>query len=95
MKKEKLKRYLPLQMQRVKKLGLYWVVNIQLSPLSKKKYRVYLSDGSHVDYGSFGMSDYLITYKDEKRRLSFHQRFQNNKCYHNPRSGLYYSARLL
>jgi hypothetical protein len=78
-------------MQKARKLGLIWVVDIQLSPLSKKKYRVYLSDGSHVDYGSFGMSDYL-THKDEKRRSRFHQRFQNNKGYNNPQSGLYYSA---
>ncbi len=61
-----------------------------LSPLSKQKYSVYLSDGSHVDYGSFRISDYLL-HKDEKR-LYFHQRFQNNKGCNNPQSGLYYSA---
>lgn len=44
-----------------------WVVDVQLSPLSKKKYRVNLSGGSHVDYGAMSMSDYLI-HKDEKRR---------------------------
>jgi hypothetical protein len=44
-----LKKYLSLQMQRAKDLGMNWVVDIELSPLSKKKYRVILSDGCHVD----------------------------------------------
>lgn len=48
MRKETMKKYLPLQMQRAKDLGMNWVVDIQLSPLSKKKYRVILSDGSQL-----------------------------------------------
>jgi hypothetical protein len=92
MRKEALTRYLPLQLQRAQELGMDWVVDIESSPLSKKKYRILLTDGSHVDYGAMSMSDYLIQ-KDEKRRLRFHQRLLNNKGYNNPQSGLYYSAR--
>ena len=65
MQKETLK-YLPLQMQRAKELGMNWVVDIQLSPLSKKKYRVYLSDGSHFDYGNINYEDVLIHRKTQK-----------------------------
>ena len=73
---------------------MHWVQDIVLSPLKKKKYRVYLREGTHIDYGAVGMSDYLI-HKDEKRRERFHQRFKNNKGYNDRNSGLFYSRYLL
>ena len=58
MRKETLKKYVPLQMQRAKELGMNQVADIELSPLSKKKYRVYLSNGSYIDYGNITMKTF-------------------------------------
>lgn len=76
--------------------------NIIESPLTDKKYRIIFKDKrpidgrrpDFVDFGSKGMSDYLI-HKDKERRRRFHQRFENNKGYNDPSSGLYYSQNLL
>jgi hypothetical protein len=76
-------RYIHPQVQIAQKLKIPFKA-ITTSPLKSKKYRIYLNDGSHVDYGSAGMSDYLI-----------HQRFQGNKGYNDSKSGLYYSKLLL
>lgn len=94
MNKDCLIKYLRIQKNKAKKLNLDFVKDIQLSPIKNKKYRVFLIDNSHIDYGSFGMSDYLI-HKDENRRTRFHQRFHNNKGYNDPNSGLFYSRLLL
>ena len=48
----------------------------------------------YIDFGSRFNEDFL-DHHDEQRRIRFHQRFQNNKGYNNPLSGLYYSSRLL
>ena len=88
--KENLKKYLASQKRRAKQLGMHWVQDIVLSPLKNKKYRVLFKYGTHIDYGSLGMSDYLI-HRDERRRNRFHQRFENNKGYNDPKSGLFYS----
>ena len=93
MKKE-LKIYLKPQLKKARDLNLDFIADIQISPRLNKKYRAILTDGSYVDYGALGMSDYLI-HRDENRRNRFHQRFHNNKGYNNPESGLFYSARLL
>jgi ribosomal protein L31 len=86
-------RYIHPQVQIAQKLKIPFKA-ITTSPLKSKKYRIYLNDGSHVDYGSAGMSDYLI-HQDKKRRARFHQRFQGNKGYNDSKSGLYYSKLLL
>ena len=93
MRKETLKKYLPLQMKRAEDLGMNWVVDIQLSPLSKKKYRVYLSDGSHVDYGNINYEDFLI-HRDKKRRKRFHARWSHHPNFNNIHSPVYYIVRL-
>jgi len=94
MSKNQLKKYLLLQKKRAKQLGLDFITDIQISPSPIHKYQVILNNGKKINYGSFGMSDYLI-HKDENRRNRFHQRFHNNKGYNDPNSGLFYSARLL
>jgi hypothetical protein len=91
---EGLQRYIPIQKRLAKKLGLNFIKDITISSRKDKKYRAHLKDGSYVDYGAVGMSDYL-QHKDDKRRTRFHQRFQNNKGYNDPRSGLFYSRYLL
>ena len=91
--KETLKKYLPLQMQRAKELGMNWVADIQLSPLSKKKYRVILSDGSHVDYGNINYEDFLI-HGDPERRRRFLARWSHHPNFNNIHSPVYYIVRL-
>lgn len=94
MEKKDLTKFIKVQMNLAKKQKLNFINKIELSPLQNKKYRVYLNDGSHVDYGAFGMEDYLI-HKDKIRRERFHNRFHNNKGYNDPKSGLFYSRFLL
>ena len=89
-----LNQYIPIQKNKAKKLKMTWIDDIVISPLKNKKYRIIFKDGTNVDYGSFGMNDFLIT-NDKKRKELFHQRFKNNKGYNNYNSGLYYSSRLL
>ena len=64
------------------------------SPVEGKKYRILFKDKRPIDFGSKGMSDYLI-HKDKERRRRFHQRFENNKGYNDPDSSLFYSKSLL
>lgn len=94
MNKNILKKYLPYQNKKAKKLGLDFIIDIKLSPSNRHKYQVILNNGKKINYGALGMEDYLMN-KNEDRRLRFHQRFHNNKGYNNPNSGLFYSARLL
>lgn len=94
MNKKDLKRYIPAQLKLAKKLGLDIITDIQLSPSRTHKYQVTLTDGKKINYGAFGMSDFLI-HGDEDRRRRFHQRFRGNKGYNDPYSGLFYSRWLL
>ncbi len=82
-----------MQKKKAKELGIAFA-NISVSPIKNKKYRITLPDGTKIDYGAFGMEDYLI-HKDKKRRELFHKRFRNNRGYDNPASPLYYSRLLL
>ena len=63
-------------MQRAKEIGMNWVLDIELSPISKKKYRVYFSNGFHVDYGKIKYDDFLI-HTDPERRRGFLTRWVN------------------
>ena len=108
MSKDELIKFLPMMKKKAEDLGMDWVKDIQISPLKLKKYRILLRDdcslrerdcslrgrSSHVDFGRFGMEDFLI-HQSKKRRDAFHARFKNNPSYNDPESGLYYSARLL
>lgn len=84
---------LSLITEKAKKENLPFV-KIEVSPNKKKKFRIHLKDGSHVDMGAAGMEDWL-DHKDEARRKRFHSRFRNNVGYNSIHSGLYWSARLL
>jgi hypothetical protein len=88
-----LSKYIHAQYKLAKKYKIP-VNKIIISPRKQKKYRIYLDNGEYYDYGAVGMDDYLI-HKDDERRLRFHKRFKNNVGYNNPKSGLYYSVRLL
>lgn len=88
-----LTQYIEPQLKLAKKYSIP-VDKIILSPLKTKKYRIYLKNGKHFDYGALGMEDYLM-HKDDYRRQKFHNRFKNNKGYDNPNSSLFYSVRLL
>lgn len=71
---------------------------LQISNRKDKKYKIKSLKSSdpnkYIHFGAKGMEDYTI-HHDEKRRLSFYNRFKNNKSFNNPNSGLYYSRYLL
>ena len=55
------------------------IIKLRKSPNKKKKYRVTFNDGSHVDFGASGYSDYT-KHKDEdrmKRYLIRHRKREN------------------
>lgn len=84
---------IPLQKFIAKQKGIVFK-DITESPLKSKKYRITLPDGSKIDYGAKGHSDYLL-HHDDARRERFHKRFKNNPGYNSKQSPLYYSSRLL
>ena len=89
---EKLKM-IEMQKKMARKQGIAFK-DISISTRKDKKYAITLPNGKVINYGSLGMSDYLI-HGDEERRRRFHQRFRGNKAYNDPTSGLYYSRHLL
>jgi len=93
MEKSYLKKYIEPQLKKAKKLGLDFILNIEISPLKQKKYRVYLTDGTHVDYGSVLYADYL-QHESEERRKKFHARWSKNPNINNPHSPVFYITRL-
>lgn len=66
---------------------------INFSPNKNKKYVIQNSYGK-INFGQKGYDDFL-DHKDPKRKANFHNRFQNNVGYNDPKSGLYYSQKLL
>lgn len=65
-----------------------------------RKYTIELPSGKRINFGAYGMSDYLI-HNDPQRRSRFRARARGIKdaagrlSYKNPESGLYYSYNLL
>lgn len=92
-KEQYFKRFIAPQKRRARQLGLDFIQDIQVSPLKNKKYRVILSDGSHVDYGYPAMEDYL-QHRDPLRRERFFQRWGKHPQINNPRSAVFYITRL-
>ena len=80
-------------MRIARKLGIDFIRTIELSPLKNKKYRVFLNDGSHVDYGHIDYQDYL-QHKNETRRERFMSRWINNPNINNIHSPVFYIVRL-
>ena len=80
-------------MKKAKKLGLNFILDIQISPIKQKKYRVSLSDGTYVDYGHIDYLDYL-QHKDPERRKKFFARWSKNPNINNPHSPVFYILRL-
>lgn len=66
-------------------------LHIELSKLANKKFYI---PSLHIHFGDKSSSDYLL-HRDKLRRAKFHNRFKNNIGYNNPKSGLFYSARIL
>jgi hypothetical protein len=92
-KTRELIRYVPHQKRLAKRLGLWFIEDITVSPVKKKKYRVHLINGRHVDYGLYGMEDYL-QHKDKERRKRFHDRWKNNPHINDIYSPVFYITRL-
>lgn len=88
---DKKKLDLIIKIARHKKIRYF---DIFPSPKPQKKYRIILLNGRHLDFGAYGMEDFL-DHRDPERLWRFHQRFKNNVGYNDPNSALYYSQNLL
>lgn len=82
----------PDYIQRAKKRAKeLFGIDIEPSKLSNKKFYI---PSLHIHFGDRNASDYLM-HRDKLRRAKFHSRFKNNVGYNDPKSGLFYSARIL
>lgn len=86
------KSYIDKAKKKAKEIG----VEIEVSNRKGKKFRV---KDTNIHFGAKKangdiMEDYLI-HNDNDRRKRFHDRFKNNPSINNPKSGLYYSSRIL
>jgi hypothetical protein len=57
------------------------ITNVKDSPLKSKRFRAFLSDGYHIDFGLLGGSTY-IDHKDERKRSAYLKRHNANKQEH-------------
>jgi hypothetical protein len=54
------------------------IVNIKSSPLKYKRYRVFMNNGKHYDFGLKGGQTYL-DHKDKTKRLNYWKRHYANE----------------
>ena len=52
---------------------MYKIINLVKSPRKNKRYRVYLDDGNHYDFGLYG-GDTYIDHHDENKRENYRKR---------------------
>ena len=52
---------------------MYKIINLVKSPRKNKRYRVYLDDGNHYDFGLSG-GDTYIDHHDENKRENYRKR---------------------
>jgi len=64
------------------------------SPNAKKKYRVVLPNGEHVDFGASGYEDYT-THKDPDRKDRYLARHAKNENWNDPFTAGFWSRWLL
>ena len=57
------------------------ITTVKDSPLKAKRFRAFLSDGQHIDFGLLGGSTY-IDHKDERKRSAYWKRHNGNKQEH-------------
>ena len=57
------------------------ITTVKDSPLKTKRFRAFLSDGQHIDFGLLGGSTY-IDHKDERKRSAYWKRHNGNKQEH-------------
>lgn len=91
-RKKFLTKFLPKMKRTAKRLSIPFI-DIVMSPLKTKKYRIYLKDGAVIDFGHIDYEDYL-EHNDDERRRKFFARFQNNKNIDNMHSAVFYITRL-
>ena len=63
---------------------------IKKSPNINKKYRVIFDDGTHVDFGARGYSDYTI-HKDPERKRRYIIRHRRRENWNNSKTAGYWS----
>ena len=81
------KSYINKAKAKAKKIG------VEIEPSQRKNKKFHVID-TNIHFGAKKMSDYLL-HNDDDRRKRFHDRFKNNPSINNPKSGLYYSSRIL
>lgn len=69
-------------------------VHIKKSPNAKKKYRVTFENGTHVDFGGKGYSDYTI-HKDPERKERYIIRHRKREDWKDPKTAGFWSRWLL
>ncbi len=63
---------------------------VKKSPNVNKKFRVIFDNGTHVDFGARGYSDYTI-HKDPERKRRYIIRHQRRENWNNPKTAGYWS----
>lgn len=86
---EGLHKFLAPQKRRAKELGMHWVKDIIISPSKKHKYQVIFKDGTKINYGRAGSSDFL-QHGDSQKRANFWKRWSKNPHIDNIHSPAYY-----
>lgn len=69
-------------------------VHLGRSPLATKKFRVTFENGTHVDFGGKGYSDYTI-HKDPERKQRYMIRHQKRENWSNIKTAGFWSRWLL
>ena len=69
-------------------------VYLYKSPLATKKFRVIFQDGTHVDFGAKGYSDYTI-HKDPERKSKYILRHKKTENWTNIKTAGFWSRWLL
>ena len=67
---------------------------LERSPNAKKKFRVYLPDGKHVDFGAAGYQDYT-THKDSNRKKLYIIRHRKREDWTDPHTAGFWSRYIL
>lgn len=65
-------------------------MKVTKSPNIMKKYRVIFNNGSHVDFGARGYSDYTI-HRDPERKRRYIMRHRTRENWSNPKTAGYWS----
>ena len=58
---------------------MHKIIDYGFSPRKNKRYRVYMNDGKHYDFGLDGVSKNYLDHKDKTKRDNYRRRHYANK----------------